>query len=402
MSKNFVTDFIGGKQGGTGNVGTGLGDIKAGDMLVVNAQTSAVLTGGGNDIDNAPEIAIAYAYVDGMPIVSSTIYGRKMANASDTAFRAKSLQVSELGYSATNPGLTLPAEGEDEQVFSGAIVFPTDLRIVANRQDRIEFEAYSKGGYDLAAKWSQDINRDSDENPKLGKLGYVHSEVTVDGTAANIGTSATATVHNGSKKVTFSSAHGLAAGDYVVFPGAGAYTVASVTSTTVIVLDYPYGGLSTVHAADTAKKHTSVTKFGLKISANEIVYTNPVDRYNQIKFEVGVSENAEVSEVVATPYDPGTGEGWHVRGKEIDCMGWKGYTDRNNTKRQEFPFSTNINAKYNVIEMASIAPVRGDMQQSFEGPTAVCLAFDNAASTQYTALKAILAPWLASAGVPIT
>lgn len=402
MSKNYVTSFVPGKVGGGANVGTGLGNIKKGDILVVNAETSEVLTGGANTITTAPVIALAYCLQDGFPIISNPIYGKTLNAGGLNVYRAKQLQISALGYSATNTGASLPAAGSEEEVFSGAVVFPTDLRLVANRQDRIDFEAHSKGGYDLAAKLAVDINRDSDENPKLGKLGYVYAQVNTDGTPANIGTTATATVYTGSKKVTFANAHGLSAGDLVYFPNGGTYAVAAVPSTTVITLDYPYSGLSEVYPADTVKAMSAVTSWGISIYANEITYTNPVDEYNQISFTLGASENMLVTEEVVQAYDPGMGDGWEVRGKEIKCMGWMGYTDRNNTKRAEYPFGTSIAAKYNTVEMSSIAPVRGDMQQSFEGPTATFIAFDDAAETQRTAVMAILTPWAASGGIDLT
>ena len=82
-------------------------------------------------------------------------------------------------------------------------------------------------------------------------------------------------------------------------------------------------------------------------------------------------------------------------------MGWNGYTDRRDVMRAEYPFQTELAKNYLTVELSSIAPVQGDLQQTLEGPQSVFIAFDNAASTQSTAVLAILAPWSLSGGVSL-
>ena len=70
---NYVTSFVNGKVGGIADVGTSLETITKGDILVINADTGAVLTGAGNTVSTAPRIALAYCVVDGYPIISNVI-----------------------------------------------------------------------------------------------------------------------------------------------------------------------------------------------------------------------------------------------------------------------------------------------------------------------------------------
>ena len=397
-----VTSFVGGKSGGGANVGTGLSNIKKGDILILNADTGEVLTGTGNTVTTAPNIAFASCVKDGIPIVSGVINGKALKAGSRQAYAAPVAQVSAFGYSSVNTVATLPAAGSEYQSFSGAIVYGTELRLQPNRQARHEFSAYSKGGYDLAKLLVLDINRDVDTNPRIAGDKLFTAIVTANGSQANIGTTATATVIKGSTKVTFSSAHGLSIGDIVYFPGGGVYTVAAVPSTTVITLDYAYVGPSVTHAADTAKELTSVTLYGVQVSAKLLEKENPVDSYSQIKFEIGLSENFNLSEDVVTSYVRGYGSGWQVRDKEISCLGWMGYTDRNDTKRAEYPFSSSLDANYVTVSISSEVPILLDLQQNGVAPTAAFLAFDNAASTQLDAVMAILTPWAASGGIDIS
>lgn len=398
---NQVTSFVGGKSGGGANVGTGLDSIKKGDILIINADSGAVLTGTSNTISTAPKIAFASCVKDGVPIISGVVNGRKLTEGSTTDYVATVPSVKAFGYSSVNTAATLPAAGSESVEWSGAIAFQTDLRLHPNKQDRIDFNVWSKGGYDLGAKIAQDINRDTDENPRIGGEKYFTAELLTDGTKANIGTTATVAVGNGHKTATFSSAHGLAAGDIVYFPGGGTYTVAAVPSTTTITLDYAYQGVTETIAADTAKKVTVITKYGIQVTAATLEPTNPVDKFSQITFEIGLAEIFELTEDVVTAYVRGIGSGWMTRGKEIAHLGTMGYTDRNDTKRNEYPFSTSLDANYNTTSLSSIADIDLDLEQSGDAPQAVFIAFDEAVDTQKTAVLAILTPWAATGGITV-
>ena len=399
---NSVRSFVGGKAGGGANVGTSLETIKKGDILIVDYNSGSVLTGTGNTISTSPVIVLVSCIEDGKPIISGPIYGHNQLTGGKSNYVAPALTKKAVGYSTTSTGLSLPAVATTESTYNFSIVYKTDLRLHPNRQDRTDHSVVSVGGYDLARKMVSSINADIDINPKLSGPKYVKAIVTTDGTAGNIGTAATATVTKGLTAVTFSAAHGRTVGDIIYFPNGGTYKVATVTSTTVIQLDAPYSGASEVYIADTAKVMTSVTKFGVVVEAVKINYTNPVDKYNQIDFEIGLSENFALTPVVMTAFNPGKGLGWQVRDMEVSCLGWNGYTDRNDTKRSEYPFQSVVTSNYLTVELSSKAPVQADFQQTIDAPVSVFIAFDNAAATQSTAVLAILAPWALSGGVSLT
>lgn len=394
MHQNEVTSFVAGKLDGTANVGTGLENIKKGDVFIINADSGEILSGGANTVDTAPAIAFVSCKKDGYPIVSGTVYGKKLRSGAKTDYVAAALK--KMSFSV--PVVT------EETEFPGVVVLKSDLRLHPNKQDRIDFTAVSStGGFDGATKVAADINRPVDNNPKLAGEGYVKAIVTQSGgTLANIGTAATATVSNGSDSVTFSAVHGLAVADYVYFPGGGVYSVAEVLSTTKIKLNAPYIGASEVIAADTAKEVSNPTGFGVEVEALPIVRTNPVDQYHQTDFEIGLDEVYENEAIVAQAYSPGKGIGWEVRDQEVACMGWQGYTDRRDTMRAEFPFSIDPDLNYDTISISSNAPVRGDLQQEQVGPQSVFMAFGEANTTQLAALLVILTPWAASGGIDIS
>lgn len=398
--RNFVTSFAVGTSDGAANTGTGLETIKKGDILVVNYESGAVITGTSATVSNAPVIGIAYAIEDGKPIISGPIYGQNLVSGSNTAYAAPAVAKKAFGYSTVNTSAALP-EVTEAEVFNVSILLKTDLRLHPNRQDRIDLSVKSKGGYDLARKIVNQLNAPVDVNPKLYADKYVVGTLTADGTSASIGTTATATVVGGSPKVTFSSDHSLAVGAVVSFPASGVFKVAKVVSDTVIELDGAYAGPSATLGATVAKELADSDNFGVQVDSKLIERSNPVDQYGQMDFEIGLSENFGLGVDVVQAYSPGSGTGWQVRDKEVACMGWMGYSDRRDTMRAEYPFQTEIGGKYRTVELASLAPVRGDLQQTFEGPQAVFIAFNGTTATQSTAVLAILRPWAASGGVTL-
>ena len=398
--KNFVTSFVVGKSGGGANVGTGLESIKKGDILIVDYMTGNVLTGTSNTVTTSPIIAIAYCMEDGKPMLSGPIYGKSLVAGGKTAYVAPVQQVSGVGYTSVSTGSKLPTVSTAE-TFNVSVVVPTELRLAPNRQVRYDYSVVSLGGYDLARQIKMNVNADADINPHLPGNELFYANVTANGTQSNVGTAATATVTKGTNKVTFSAVHGLSAGAVLYFPKAGVFKVATVVSTTVVNLDAPYHAESEVIAADTVKSLATVTSYGFTIHAKEIKRTNPVNTYDQVFFEIGLSENFGLAPVVVTAYKRAVGAGWQLRDKEVSCMGWNGYTDRRDVMRAEYPFQTELAKNYLTVELSSIAPVQGDLQQTLEGPQSVFIAFDNAASTQSTAVLAILAPWSLSGGVSL-
>ena len=399
--RNFVTSFVVGKAGGGANVGTSLETIEKGDVLIVDYNSGAVLTGANNTVDTNPVIVIAHAIEDGKPLVSGPIYGKKLVAGSKNAYVAPVQPVKGVGYTSVSTSNELPTLSE-EATFSADIVLKTDLRLHPNRQDRINISVRSLGGYDLARKLTDSLSGAIDRNPVLYDKKYVFGRVTSDGTPTVIGTDATVTVIKGSKEVTFSAVHGLSAGAYLNFPNVGVYKVAEIDSTTVVILDAPYAGESEEIAKDTVTEQDGAAKFGFEVVGVKQKRTNPVDSYSQVDFELSLSENFGMEAVTVTEYEPGVGTGWQVRDMEVSCLGFNGYTDRLDTMRAEYPFQSVVSSNYLTYSISSMAPVRGDLQQSFEGPQSVFIAFDNAASTQSAAVMAILTPWAASGGVDLS
>ena len=390
--------FVNGKAGGTVNVGTSLETIKKGDILVINADTSAVLTATNLTVSAVPRIALAYCIVDGFPIISNVIDGTKSLAGSTSDYVAPAYAKKSFGYSSVNTGASLPAVGTELKNFTGAVIFNTELRIRPNRQDRLDFAVQSLGGYDLAAKTAKDINRQIDTNPKLDGPKSVTAFVRTD-IATNI--VPTVSVVKGSNIITFSADPTLAAGAYVQTPNGGTYKIVSKTSATIAVLDYTYQGPTEVVATTLAKSGTP-TKWGVEVVANQIVRTNPVEQYNQVNFDIALSENYASIVDVITAYNPGIGTGWQVSDVEVSCMGNMGYTDRRDTMRNPYPFTTVDSSTYKTTTITSKPLIRGDFHKMDGAPMGVFIAFDKAGSgAQATAVLAILTPWAASAGVTI-
>ena len=123
---------------------------------------------------------------------------------------------------------------------------------------------------------------------------------------------------------------------------------------------------------------------------------------NQINFDVALSENYASVPYIVTEYNPGIGTGWQVSDVEVSCMGNMGYTDRRDTMRNPYPFTTVDSSTYKTTTITSKPLIRGDFHKMDGAPMGVFIAFDKAGSgAQATAVLAILTPWAASAGVTI-
>ena len=401
---NHVTTFITGKQTGADNTGSTLETMVKGDLLLINYDTLAVLSGAGNTIANAPVIAIAYCKEDGVPLISNPIYGKSLTGGGSTAYAAPAYAKKGFGYTSASTTATLPAVGSTEIEWSGALVFPTDLRLRPNKQSRLEFNVYSKGGYDLALKLKSDINRMSDVNPRLDGNKLVVANISSNLTTVIGAVGVTYAVTKGTKTVTFSAAHGLVQGSYVKLADGYTYRVASLGTGNVLYLDSAYLG-ATVTAATSnlsfksADGVTEPSLIGIEIVANPIVINNPVDKYDQVDFTIGLSKAfGSLAEVVITAFGLGAGTGQQIRDFEISCMGWDGYTDRRDPMRQAYSFQSNLSLPYNTVSVSSKLPVT-DYGNPVDAPVSVLLAFYNTVATQRTTFMGILTPWLASGGV---
>ena len=405
---NYVTTFVSGKAGGGANTGTSLETIVKGDILILDYDTQAVLTGTGNTITNHPIIQLAYCMVDGVPILTGPIHGSLLKSGGKNAYVAPVPTKKGFGYTSASTAATLPALGATNINYSGAIVYSSDLRLHPNRQDRLDFAVQSKGGYDLAKKLKLDINRSSDINPRLEGTKNVVANVVSNLSTAIGAVGLTYAVAKGTKTVTFSAAHLLTAGYYVTLADGYTYRIVSVGAGNTAVLDTVYAG-ATVTAATSnlsfrsADAVTEPTLIGIEVTAVPIVYSNPVDKYNQVNFTIALSpEFVGLSEVTVAAYVPGVGTGWQTRDTEIACMGTMGYTDRLDPMRAPYPFQTVIASNYYTVGLTAGTPVRDDLGKTMISNMAVFIAFDNAAATQKTAVMAILAPWALSGGVTLT
>jgi hypothetical protein len=405
---NYVTTFVHGKAGGGANTGTTLETIVKGDILILDYDTQAVLSGTGNTITNHPIVQLAYCFEDGVPILTGPIHGSLLKSGGKNAYSAPVMAKKGFGYTSASLTSTLPALGATKIDYSGAIVYNTDLRLHPNRQDRLDFAVQSYGGYDLAKKLKLDINRSSDINPRLEGNKNVVANVTSNLSTAIGLVGLTYAVAKGTKTVTFSAAHSLTAGYYVTLADGYTYRIASVGAGNTAILDTVYAG-ATVTAATSnlsfksADAVTEPTLIGVEVTALPIVYSNPVDKYNQRYFTIALSEKfTGLTEVTVASYAPGVGTGWQTRDVEIACMGNMGYTDRLDPMRAPYPFQTVIASNYYTVGLTAGTPVRDDLGKTMISPMGIFIAFDNAAATQKTAVMAILAPWALSGGVTLT
>ena len=139
---NYVTSFLAGKVGGTANVGTGLANIKNGDLFIINAESGAILTGTGNTITTAPVIALVGCIEDGKPMVSGPIYGKALKGGGLSVYAAATVLKKAFGYSTVNTTATIPTVTK-ETTFNGAVVLKDELRLVPNKQPRLDFNVVS-------------------------------------------------------------------------------------------------------------------------------------------------------------------------------------------------------------------------------------------------------------------
>ena len=129
-------------------------------------------------------------------------------------------------------------------------------------------------------------------NP-LTSTGSPYQLVKVQRTATgSIVSAGNATVSPGARQVTFASAHGKAAGDYVGL-GGGIYQIEKVLSTTSVVLDTAYQGAGTTLTGGTTQGTSAAGTFASKPTSISFSFTalaqsqkNRYDQFRMVDFEV--------------------------------------------------------------------------------------------------------------------
>ena len=399
----FVTNV------GTGNTGTDLTSIVAGDILIFNKK-NVNLTGTPSPSSATGNEAIRLAL--GLP--SNVPDAEKKARMSDLIPAAGVVGWKKLTYQApvqrkvevggvgaTDPGIVVKGDTEYR------------LKIVA--KDRHSFTPHRQMGpayfyttpagtpsqtaiLEMALQFARSINLDL----RTVRI-QVSAEVKAAGTLTEL--TANATVTNGSNVVT-STGHGFAVGDYASFQDV-VYKVRAVVDANTIELDRLYTGASetivVASTTDKAAKLTAPTKVGLEITGKQ-VKTRQVDLYQQLDFEVflGPINGAAGEETVTKSlgFKPGMGYWEQVRDMEFFEAGRRGISNRRDFPIDPFvPIAQNT-ATYRqyVIEYFDKVNVG---HADIKNPKAVYLAFDiSSATTKADAVEAILDSWMAGAGLP--
>lgn len=391
MSLNYVREVMVGKPDGTANnaASTSAPLLKKNEIAILNYETGLFMTGTSNTVKNAPIIQFAVGTGSGRFLLSSPIEGKLIESCTRNNYVAPVKQETFIGYNGTDGTLTVAPDTE----YEGSIVYPTELRLECNKQDKNTFSVRTgatASAYELARAIKVDIN--------MQEQVYVEASIHSDGTDAAIAQSAT--VVKGTRRVVYGGNHGLVAGDMVRLSTAGLFKVAEVESNTVVLLDTNYHLPTQVLASGATKKVTSITKYGVKLVAKDLVFATVMDKYNIVTFEVGISESFGFSAKTVTAGNPGRGLPIQIKELEHACAGNLGHTDFRSFDRAPFPYQVDLEAAgYNTVELNYMHKLEGDLQSNRYLPGAVSLCYSTAANGQIGALKTPLNAYLASVGI---
>lgn len=387
------------------NTGTSLQNIANGDMLVLNS-LNANLTGSPTVSGAAGNDAIRIA--QGLPAVngksqfrlSSKIIGKNITSWKKKVFAAPVQQVRYWGYNGVGGALAL--EDSTEYRFR--------LRVTNSRHQVTPHQApetsmfYTTGStadnYAAASSFASKINANSSRTLRA----KFRAGVISDGAITEFGATLVTTLINGSKVVSIAVPHSLSVGALVAFRGV-VYKVAEVPTTSTLVLDRPYSGITEVIDPATTVDLVGtivVGDYGLKVEALAIP-TKAVDLYQHTEFDgflapingdLGQEETkTNVAAIVGSGY-------WEqVRDMEFFAAGYRGITNRVQFPIDEFnpiAISTGTYTLYVIehYEDVNVAhnPVRNPIQ--------TVLAFDiSGATTKAAAVEAILDSYMQSVGL---
>jgi hypothetical protein len=390
------------------NTGTTIPTIINGDILILN-RANAVLTGTPtitSAVDNNI-IKIAQGIATGKAIVSHDIDLRNISSVRRMVYTAPAEQVTYTGYNGTSGALgsvsgAFPLNSTE---YFLTFVMKDDQRVAASmRQSRRKFNYVSAPSGDTAQTIAATLVRHANRDKFIAP--YISSVLVTDGTFTALTNSAA--VVNASKIVT-STAHGLSAGDFVRIGGTGTtipvYKVASITSSSVFVLDTPYQGATATVASANIGKMTVIVSVGIQSTGLVVAY-NGIDLYQKVSFDMGVYSEGYVAETVtySTVLNYGQGFWQQVRDMEYFAQGYLGFSNR-----VQFPVSTIpatravLNNTYNVVVIEHVDVHTGDLQGAMRSPVTTVIPFYSStaptASTKETTFMSILSSLAESAGV---
>jgi hypothetical protein len=368
-------------------------NVPAGAIAVFNADTGVPVSP-GDTLAQAPRIVIVRGVPGGeQPVISPVITGVNLKKWAGTAYEAPARHVMTIGFVGTG-SLTVPVANNTEydlivkELSSNFEPFPTLVKSVIS-----SFTGAT--GFSILDQFARLINVDA--------ASRAWAEVLVNLAATALTNAATITTINGSPVVTVSdAADAPAVGSFLRIGGTAAtfpvYKVLAVSGAQ-ITLDRIYvnpaqtlGQTTATVAAATLNSAPAAEAVGLKLTAKEFGYVLAVSLD-------GGFNGAPVT--ATTAFKNGFGRGTQVQSREKQLQG--NQAKYNNVWLvQPTLEQTDISKNYDSYQLAFTNEFESSAAPTSVDATIheVVIFLDTTASTQKTALKAILNPWAASAGLP--
>lgn len=394
------------------NTGTNLATIISGDILIFNKTWGTALTGTPTVIsaDGNDTIFISQGLGSGRRVDSLPIVLKNVTKVTVRGYDAPAEKVMTFGYNGTSGTIATPSNSTE---YSLNILIKDDQRIHGNRPTRQPYyykTDSSATAKELAFAFASKVQNDvmaSNTN------SYVTAVVLTDGTFTALTNDATVTQFG---KSIASTAHGLAAGDFVRIGGTGAtspvYQVDVITDANNFTIKGRYMGATGTVLAANIGIITVDTVVGLQLTGRAIPY-NGIDLYQKVNFDASLANTSAAGfEVLSTPtvttaFDLGQGYWQQVRDAEYFAQGYAGITNR-----IQFPNSiTNPATRaiegytYNSVVIEHYAEEETSMQLMVKKPQTTEVYFYSAsaptASTKQTAFLGILESLVESVGVRV-
>ncbi len=251
-----------------------------GDLLLLDATTHAVATTG------TPSVVIAACNDKGVYVSAPiTIANIKYLNYVNSSLVTPAEASATAAVSMTN----VVAGG----TYSLGIQIKEDLRMgTYNKNTEVIASHVCPSVASDIHELTSNLAKGFSANP-LTSAGSPSQLVKIQRTATgSIVSAGTATVAPGARQVTFGSAHGKVAGDYVGL-GGGVYQIEKVLSTTSVLLDTAYQGAGTSLTGNTTQGATAAGTFAAKPTAITFSFTaiaqtqkNRFDQFRVVDFDV--------------------------------------------------------------------------------------------------------------------
>jgi hypothetical protein len=349
---------------------------------------------------------------------SNRIYGKNVKKYSGVDGSQGNEQIYHVGYVGSGSQNIDVTDGND---FYLSITNTFDDMQWSEQQNRRTY--FSTWTTPTAEKVTYDLVKQVCTDPGSA----VRAEMLNSGTATAFGAGVTVSVVANGKTVTFSSAHSLAAGDYVrigtttVASGIGTgipiYRVAAVPSSTTITLEWPYQGPSQSNLDGNADcgKVTLGSNYGIRLTGESLDYRLDFIRFMRTTFKVHLSGFGTTVLTKSQEMSMGRGDGRMVAQFESFAQGFDGPMNRMTVPLPQFrtdadkSTTTTQNATYgNAFTTASvvydgITIVHGNAAPHFATAPVPAqeevnlFIYDGASQT--TGILAQLNPWMESAGL---